>query len=1537
MPIQNPKSEIHNRKKLIEVALPLEKINVASAREKSIRHGHPSTLHLWWARRPLAAARAVIFAQMVDDPSEYVAELRRDPVAYVQAQRTLTEQMVAWTIRRRSFEAVPVAGERAVLDPGEAPTLEECLADNERQRLFRLIEQLVLWENTTNEDILQQARDEIWRSWRRTCADNHDHPRAAELFNPEKLPAFHDPFAGGGALPLEAQRLGLESYASDLNPVAVLINKAMIEIPPKFAGRPPVNPDLRFEIFDLRLEDKKSQISNPKSQITWKGAAGLAADVRYYGQWMRDEAEKRIGYLYPKIEITAEGAAGRRDLQPLIGQKLTVIAWLWARTVNSPNPAFAHVAVPLASTFMLSTKPGKETYVEPVIDGDSYRFTVKVGKPKDAEAAKNGTKLSRGANFRCLLSDTPIAGDYIKAEGVAGRMGARLMAIVAKGERGRIYLAPTPEHEAIAKQAQPEWVPETPLPDDPRNFWTVHYGLTTFGDLFTPRQLVALNTFADLVQEARERVKRDMLFTAEDAEERREAGDLPLPLRSSAASAVDHDLPLAAEGDAFFTAEGAEERGDLIFTAEDAEERREAGHLPLPLRSSAASAVDHDPPLAAGGTGATAYADAVAVYLAFAISRSADRGSNICSWDNSPKMEALRNTFGRQAIPMVWDFAEGNPLSESSGNWMNNVEWGAKTVACLPAHLTSDARQVDATNQTISKDKIVSTDPPYCLASGTLIMTSLGYAPIEQIRVGDQVLTHHGRFARVTQTYQRPYQGMLQQIKVAHTSQPLLITDEHPIYAVQTGACRVGYAAACHLSCAWMRQNNGCSARVADQYQLAWVESAKVKPTDLVFTPVLQPDLPIEQIELQDWLPAEQYLFIDTQLHYHKATPRSLASREQVLTAPRRYTTNTTIAITPELGRLLGYFVADGYAQVSHDGGAIHFTFHTNETDFHADVTNLMEHCFELKAGKTTDNAYQYNHSVRLNFYSKPIATLLRTWCYTADGHKCLPDWLLHLDDHVIKAFLRGYWFGDGSCSVKEAIASSNSPALIGQLRLLLQRIGIMARLHIRQIKPTLINRKMAVPRGLQYTLHITGTALTRLIDQLDLPIPNHQPSYHREQHGAWWAGGYLLPIRKIELVAYSGMVYNLETEDHSYVTAAGCVHNCDNISYADLSDFFYVWLRRTLRTIFPDLFSTLAVPKAEELIANPYRQGGKESSEAFFYNGMALAMRNLSHQTHPAFPITIYYAYKQQETNASEGTSSTGWDGFLTSVIESGFAISGTWPIRTELSNRMIGSGTNALASSIVLVCRPRPLNAPTVTRRDFLAALKDELPVALANMQRGNIAPVDLAQASIGPGMGVFTRYGKVIDATGKALTVREALTLINQSLDEVLAEQEGDFDADTRWALAWFEQYGFAEGEYGVAETLSKAKNTSVAGMVNAGLLAAGSGKVRLLRPDELPADWNPATDARLTVWEMVHQLVRALSVGDQASEAAAGTLLAQLGGQADVARELAYRLYALCERKKRAAEALAYNGLVQSWPEMLTLAQAQRRDVPVQLGF
>ena len=607
-------------RKLIEVALPLDAINKAAAREKSIRHGHPSTLHLWWARRPLAAARAVIFAQMVDDPSEYVDVLLSDAKKKRAAQRVLKKRLAEHEAKR-----VLSAGQLddAALTEPEL-TLETVAAQIERERLFEILKELVLWENTTNEAVLERAQAEIWQSWRRACAANADHPRAGEIFDRHRLPAFHDPFAGGGALPLEAQRLGLEAHASDLNPVAVLINKAMIEIPPKFAGRPPVNPE---------ASKNESLIARE-----WKGAQGLAEDVRYYGQWMRDEAEKRIGHLYPKVGVTPEMVRERPDLKAYEGRKLTVIAWLWARTVKSPNPAFADVEVPLVSTFMLSTKKGKEAYVEPVIEGRGYRFTVKVGAPADADAAKAGTKLSRGANFRCLVSGTPMAGDHIKSEGKAGRMSARLMAIVAEGDRGRIYLAPTSEHEQTARTAIPEWRPEGDVPARLTGGTCVPYGFSTWGDLFTPRQLVALTTFSDLVQQARERVQRNAV---------------------------------------------------------------------------AAGLADNDKPLQDGGTGARAYAEAVGVYLAFALSKLADRGSTICTWFT--ERDSTRNTFARQSIPMTWDYAELNSLLSGTGSYLGAVQWTAESIDGVAAGHGSSfgaGTQTDATRQTLSTNRVVSTDPP---------------------------------------------------------------------------------------------------------------------------------------------------------------------------------------------------------------------------------------------------------------------------------------------------------------------------------------------------------------------------------------------------------------------------------------------------------------------------------------------------------------------------------------------------------------------------------------------------------------------------------------------------------------------------------------------------------------------------------------------------------------------------------------------------------------------------------------------------------
>jgi len=946
---------IKSPKKLIEVALPLDDINVASAREKSIRHGHPSTLHLWWARRPLAAARAVIFAQMVNDPG------------YQQ-------------------------------DGGFKYGVNKKEAEIKREKLFAIIRDLVKWENTNNEEVLERAREAIRESWRETCQLNRDHPQAAELFNPDKLPAFHDPFAGGGALPLEAQRLGLEAYASDLNPVAVMINKAMIEIPPKFAGRAPVGPI---------PEDDKQQ-SFPRE---WPGASGLAEDVRRYGHWMREEAFKRIGHLYPKVEITPAMVAERPDLKAYEGQELTVIAWLWARTVKSPNPAFSHVDVPLASSFVLSSKKGKEAWVEPVVEGERHRFEIRVGTPPTE--AKDGTKArGRGANFSCLVSGAPIEGKYIKQEGQAGRMGARLMAIVAEGLRGRVYLSPTYAAEVVATGAEPTWKPSGDVPARLTGGTCVPYGLREWGDLFTPRQLVALTTFSDLVQEAREKAITD----------------------AQAAGMTDDGL-----------------------------------------------GIDQ------GGMGATAYGDALATYSGFAISRSADRGSTICSWDSSPKMEALRNTFGRQAIPMTWDFAEGNPFSGSSGNWLFNVEWTAKTIDKLPANTFGLSRQSDASSQELSTLKIVSTDPPYY-----------------------------------------------------------------------------------------------------------------------------------------------------------------------------------------------------------------------------------------------------------------------------------------------------------------------------------------------------------------------------------------------------------------------------------------------DNIGYADLSDFFYIWMRRSLRGIYPELFGTMAVPKAEELVATPYRHGSKQKAEQFFMDGMTHAIANLADQSHAAYPVTIYYAFKQSETQEGSTTSS-GWVTFLDAVIRAGFSIDGTWPMRTEMGNRMIGSGTNALASSIVLVCRKRDPNAGSISRRDFQRELREQMPEALETMIGGQtgqspIAPVDLAQAAIGPGMAIYSKYAAVLNQDGSPMSVHDALVMINRAITDYLNPDSGSFDADTLFCNDWFSQYGWSAGPFGEADTLARAKGTSVDGVREAGVIESGAGKVRLFKWAEYSPDWSPLQDDRVPVWEACHQLIGRLN---QDGESAAGALLAQMPEQGESIRQLAYHLYTLCERKKWADEARAYNELIASW--------------------
>lgn len=931
---------IKTPKKLIEVALPLDNINDGAAREKSIRHGHPSNLHLWWARRPLSAARAVIFAQMVNDPG-YERSLGRG-----------------------------VNKEKAQLA---------------RNRLFKIIEKLVQWESMNDESVLDEARQEIANSWRETCELNKGHPDAASIFNPENIPAFHDPFAGGGALPLEGQRLGLESFASDLNPVAVLINKAMIEIPPLFAKRAPVGPIPKLE--------KQSKFDHE-----WDGATGLAEDVQRYGMWLLEECEKRVGHLYPKVALDKSQGGGQA----------TVIAWIWARTVKSPNPAFSHVDVPLISNYVLCSKAGKEVYMEPVVDGDAYRFEIKNGKAPDK--AKSGTKLARGANFSCILSGSPIEPNYIKAEGVAGRMGNRLLAVVAEGARTRLYVAATPEMEALAKCAVPQWRPEIDISGTTQYLGVWPYGMRRFDQLFTDRQLAAISSFSDLIVEARRKVKSDAV---------------------------------------------------------------------------SAGWADDGVSLNDGGSAATAYGDAVATYLAFVVSKLVDINNALAPWGHI--QECPLHLFSRQAIPMAWDFSEANPFSNSSGSWrtvLSGIRKGmAPTVESAGKRQAGKAVNLDAALQSLSEGKVISTDPPYY-----------------------------------------------------------------------------------------------------------------------------------------------------------------------------------------------------------------------------------------------------------------------------------------------------------------------------------------------------------------------------------------------------------------------------------------------DNVPYADISDFFYVWLRRGLRPVYPELFASIAVPKAEELVAARHRQGSKEAAEKFFLNGMTSAMHRLAEQAHAAFPTTIYYAFKQSDTTDA-GTASTGWETFIDAVIRAGFVITGTWPMRTERAERMRGQESNALASSIVLVCRKRDPEAPTSSRREFIRELKDELAEAVDVMIGGAqgispVAPVDLAQAVIGPGMAIFSKYSAVLEADGSPMSVHTALTLINR----MLTEGADDFDADTQFCLGWFDEKGWDAGEYGQADVLSRAKGTSVEHVKSAGVIEAVAGKVRLLKPSEFPNGWTPEKDNNTPVWEALHQMIRELR---SSGEAAVGALLAGMPQRAEPIRNLAYRLYTLCERKGWAEDARAYNELITSW--------------------
>lgn len=928
------------KRKLIEVALPLEAINRESAREKSIRHGHPSTLHLWWARRPLAAARAVLFAQLVDDPSSH---------------------------------------------PETFPTEEAQKA--ERERLHDIIRELVVWENVRDESLLARARAEILKS-------TNGNP-----------PPILDPFAGGGTIPLEAQRLGLEAHASDLNPVAVLINKALIEIPPKFRDQPPVFPG---------LADSQT--------IAWRGSRGLAADVRAYGQWMRDEAERRIGHLYPKATLPD-------------GSKATVIAWIWARTVTCPNPACG-IEMPLTKSWWLGKKPGKEAYIVPEVVPDSdhrsgQRVAFKIGHDATGAPATGADGTVGRTGAICVACRSAASLHYIQAEGQAARMGATLMAVAAEGPRRRIYLTPSEEHRMAARAPRPEETPVGELSRHSQYMGAPRYGMTEVGDLFSDRQLVAMQTFARVVQDAQVQIE---------------------------IAALERGMP--------------------------------------PGKA-----------LAEAGDGAKAYAQAVATYLGLGTSRYSNFCNSLCQWRPDAGKEQVGHLFSRQAIPMVWDFAESNPFSNSAGGWMPAFQFVPKALEYLPEVGIGEVEQFDAASRDTT-GFVISTDPPYY-----------------------------------------------------------------------------------------------------------------------------------------------------------------------------------------------------------------------------------------------------------------------------------------------------------------------------------------------------------------------------------------------------------------------------------------------DNVPYADLSDFFYVWLRNAVRNIHPRLFDTVLSPKAEELVANTLRQGGREAAKTFFESGFRRIFANARATAHPGYPMTVYYAFKQTD-NAEDGRSSTGWETLLDGMIHSGWTVTGTWPLRSELGNRMRSIGSNALASSIVLSLRARSADALTTDRRGLIAALHAELPQALRDLQQGAIAPVDLPQAAIGPGMAVFSRYASVLESDGTAMNVRSALARINEILDQVLNEQEGDFDSATRFAIAWYRQHGYGTGKFGDADNLARARNTSVDTMDRDGILTSRAGKVTLVKPVELSVDCDVVADLHTSAWEALHHLIRIL---DSEGIAAAGRFLAAAvrrpdgAVEGDLVKELAFLLFRLAETNGWTKDAISFNTLATSWPEIVDASRAAPSSTPAQSAF
>ncbi|MEQ8462236.1 DUF1156 domain-containing protein [Coleofasciculus sp. E1-EBD-02] len=1003
-------------KRLIEVDLPIKRISAHARREKSIRHGHISTLHIWWARRPLAACRAVICAALWLDPVDELCpqRFREDATAIInnfaqKAARDLAKTCATETWKRWQVLAKP-ENQLDAKNPQHLNIL--------RHRLLDFIADFANWDNSTQPDYLETSR----------ALTQAAHEALGGIEGTK--PLVVDPFAGGGAIPLEALRVGADAFASDLNPVAVLLNKVVLEYIPKYGQQ-------------------------------------LADEVRKWGQWVKEEAEKELAEFYPK---DPDGA--------------TPIAYLWARTITCEGPGCG-AEVPLMRSLWLAKKKNRSIALQIIPNSEHKRVDFTIIQNVKAKDVGDGTVKRGSATYPCCGFTTPVASvrKQLKVRN-GGADDARLFCVVTtrQKEKGRFYRLPTEKDLEVVGKARDELetrkqehqgelslVPDEPLPPQGALGFRVQlYGMEQWGNLFTSRQSLALITLVRLINDVGEKL---------------------------------------ADG---------EDQGLAI---------------------------------------------AVQTVLSIGVSKIADLVNSLVTWQIT--MDRIRNLFTRQAIPMAWDFAETSPVSNAAGDYSVTIKNVLEVLdrESTIAYPVASIEKSSAANPPLPDNFAQGffSDPPYCLLPGTLILTDKGYKPIETIQIGEKVLSHQGRFVPVSRLYQRPYQGNIQKLSITGINSPLYITPEHPVYGIHTADCPYAFKY-CRPTCSYLAQQGHCKHQKFETYQATWIPASKIQPYDLIGFPILQTTLKPQDLKLSEIFTPDNYTLDGNQLFYEKINPKTLAVRQKLQTlepkrgalmelarelkvrpnlvyrlnqelnaskSPLHLQTNI-IKVDNHLLKLLGYFVADGYANLRNDGGTVNFTFALQQDYLGQEVTKLMERVFGLKPGKSTNNQYANNRSIRYNFYSKPVAEFFRNLCYADDGYKIVPSWVLYLPQNLLWSFIEGLWNGDGYRSSQKYSLTNVSPYLIGQTQIILNKLGIMTKLY-RETKSrsNSVNGKTVKGKG-RFSLDILGASLLELADNIGLPKTENIERQFTSQQGFFKNGFIWRPIRKVETIAYTGMVYNL-------------------------------------------------------------------------------------------------------------------------------------------------------------------------------------------------------------------------------------------------------------------------------------------------------------------------------------------------------------------------------------------------------------------------